>query len=83
MTFTINAWLDKSTPELIVTEEDTGIIVASWVGRACDQLFQTGVVSLQELNQASKAGIKKLVKRLLLEYASEQMCITGIKDCRI
>ncbi len=83
MTFTINAWLDKSTPELIVTEEDTGIIVASWAGRACDKLFQTGVVSLQELNQASKAGIKKLVKRLLLEYASEQMCNTGIKDCRL
>ncbi|NVJ67579.1 MAG: hypothetical protein HWE16_13915 [Gammaproteobacteria bacterium] len=80
MTFTINAWLDKEVPELSVIEIETGNVVARWAGVALSRLFSNGVISYSELNQIDKVGLKRLVKRLILQYASEQMAATGVKD---
>ncbi len=80
MTFTINAWLDKETPELSVIETESGNIVAKWAGSALGRLFSNGVISYSELNRIDKVGLKRIVKRLILQYASEQMAATGVTE---
>ncbi|WP_251357805.1 hypothetical protein [Kangiella sp. TOML190] len=80
MVFTINAWLDKPSPELSVVENETGKVVANWSGQALRRLFSTGVISYQELSQANKHTLKQMVQRLILEYAAQQMDATGVKS---
>lgn len=80
MTFTINAWLDKPIPELSIIQRGTGKTVAFWRGDALNNLFSGGVISYDELNQASEKSLKRMVKRLILEYATEQMKNFGIQS---
>lgn len=72
--YIVNAWLDKSQPELELVEQDSGNVVQRWQGRRLQELFNSGLITYQELATNSQEQLKTLVKALILEVTCEELC---------
>ncbi len=74
MTYMINAWLDKPQPELQLVERASGSVVACWKGRRLRELFDSGLVSYEELSYANPERLKLVEKALILQMTCEELC---------
>lgn len=74
MTYVINAWLDKPQPELQLVERVSGAVVASWKGRRLKELFDSGLVSYEELRTVLPERLKLVEKALILQMTCEELC---------
>lgn len=74
MTYMINAWLDKSRPELQLVERASGEVVACWKGRRLKELFESGLVSYEELSSVTPEKLKLVEKALILQMTCEELC---------
>ena len=72
--YVVNAWLDKPQPELELVEQDSGHVVRRWQGRRLQELFNSGLITYQELATSSQRQLKTLVKTLILEVTSDELC---------
>ena len=72
--YVVNAWLDKPQPELELVEQDSGHVVRRWQGRRLQELFNSGLITYQELTTNSQEQLKALVKALILEVTCEELC---------
>lgn len=74
MTYMINAWLDKPQPELQLVEPMSGVVVACWKGRRLNDLFDSGLVSYEELRASTPERLKLVEKALILQMTCEELC---------
>lgn len=74
MNYKVNAWLDKRQPELQLIEQDSGDVVGCWRGRGLQELFNSGLITYQELASNSQHHLKRLIKTLILELTCEELC---------
>jgi hypothetical protein len=72
--YIVNAWLDKRQPELELVEQESGHVVRRWQGRRLQELFNSGLITYQELATNSQEQLKALVKALILEVTCEELC---------
>ena len=72
--YLIDAWLDKRQPYLELVEQGSGQVVRRWQGRRLQELFNSGLISYQELQTSSQTQLKKIVKALILEVTCEELC---------
>ncbi|AOE49486.1 hypothetical protein [Kangiella sediminilitoris] len=72
--YMINAWLDRRQPKLELIEKNSGNIIGRWQGRGLQQLFNSGLISYEELASNDRTDSKQLVKALILELTCEELC---------
>ncbi|WP_223670328.1 hypothetical protein [Kangiella shandongensis] len=72
--YMVNAWLDKRPAKLELIEQETGEVIGRWQGCDLQRLFNSGLISYQELASSNQAKIKQLVKALILELTCEELC---------
>jgi len=72
--YEVNAWLEKRQPELELVEQNSGHVIGRWRGRGLQELFNSGLITYQELASSSQEQLKGLVKVLILEVTCEELC---------
>lgn len=67
MSYRINAWLERSNPELIISSTHTGQVLIHWRGDKIRSLIENGQLDTQSLCSAS-SSTTEIVRDLLLVY---------------
>ena len=75
MTFSINAWLDRTDPFIELRNSKTGEMMAFFAGEQLKRCLEQGDICLTELCRADHATQQELVRCLLLAYCSQ--CLKG------
>lgn len=75
MTFSINAWLDRSNPFIELRNNKTGELMAHFTGERLRSCIEQGDICLRELCKADQATQQELVRCLLLTHCSQ--CLKG------
>lgn len=70
MTFSINAWLDRTDPFIELRNTKTGELMALFSGEQLTRCLEQGDVCLRELCQADQSTQQELVRCLLLAHCS-------------
>lgn len=68
MTFSINAWLDRTDPFIELRNSKTGEIMALFAGEQLKRCLEQGDICLTELCRADQATQQELVRCLLLTH---------------
>lgn len=67
MSYRINAWLERSDPELIISSTHTGQVLIHWRGDKIRSLIDSGQLDMSSLSSASSSSTE-IVRDLLLVY---------------
>lgn len=78
MTFSINAWLDRTNPFIELLNTKTGEIMAQFTGERLTRCLEQGDICLTELRKADSATQQELVRCLLLAHCAN--CLKGQLD---
>ncbi len=70
----INAWLDTGSPRISLTNSLTGQLIACWQGKAVQQLFDDGIITLAELHSTDRSILSRLSHDLLLMACANSLC---------
>lgn len=73
MTFSINAWLDRTDPFIELRNTKTGEMMALFTGEQLTRCLEQGDVCLRELCQADQSVQQELVRCLLLAHCSNYL----------
>ncbi len=67
MSYRINAWLERSDPELIISSTRTGQVLIHWRGEKIRDLIETGQLDTHSLCSSATPSTD-IVRELLLVY---------------
>lgn len=84
MTFSINAWLDRTNPFIELRHAKTGELMAQFAGERLMRCLEQGDICLRELCKSDATTQQELVRCLLLAHCA--YCLQGeiernLNDC--